>query len=238
LPSLPTDLRFKAEQFIIAPDEKYSALRARLIERVENIEDDPFYSPDFENLLIGDYHNVLTLEEHLVEGIQLIINEMAIAGNLSWCSFARACHWFARIIRTKLFAILFNCQNPKLDKVVEWDKEWNPSPLGFNRDAKVFFGVDAIESIDIGLNAAAGIYSDKGELFGMTNHIHAWIDNQSDIIKNLTEFMSPAKVLMFGSETFSKYIIPQMVYYYLRDRNTHSPSPITWDFKDHYVYFA
>ena len=45
LPRLANDFEFKAEQFIIAPDEQYLELRRRMIERKEHILGDPYYSP-------------------------------------------------------------------------------------------------------------------------------------------------------------------------------------------------
>jgi hypothetical protein len=74
----------------VAPDDRYVELRRRMINRKQNVEDDPTYSPEFSRDLSYRYNGLLSLERHLIEGIRLIVNGYIATPALTLTSVWRA----------------------------------------------------------------------------------------------------------------------------------------------------
>jgi len=210
------DFRFSENQIVVSFDETYLKLRERLIRRMENIEDDPFYTPEFERSFSTYYDELFLTEDKLIKGLLLLLNEGVINKHLDPYLVFRACHWFARIVRTQLYDLLYNCQAPG-DALVEKKSEWDASPLGDNRSAAKFFEVAYVRSVDFGP--------------GYSPYVHAWIDGEWEMFKDWDEVQLPLRLVDYlTSEVLYKYIVPQMVSRHLAPFS----SPLLWDF-EHYT---
>ncbi|MCB0111859.1 MAG: toll/interleukin-1 receptor domain-containing protein, partial [Caldilineaceae bacterium] len=205
---------FSERQFVVSVDETYQKLRTRLIHRMETIEDDPFYTPDFERSFAEHYNLLLSGEVNLCKGICLILNEGLIAGNIDQQVCVHACHWFARIVRTKLYYLLWTCQTPGISDLIPLAEEWAQS-LGSNSSAAKFFAVSDVATVDIWP-------------YDTIENIHILVDGESAMMRDWHEwqFPQPLKVYL-DSELLSKYIVPQMVDNHLRNN-----SRLLWNLRE------
>lgn len=225
-PRLPNGFQFTFEQFIVAPDERYNELRQRLIYRKENIEDDPYYSPDFSRNFSQTYNSILDRERRLIEGIRLIVNAY-IAAASPYFDVGVACHWFARDIRSQILYRLWSAQNPALPDSLDYGKDCDVAPFGGNQTAARFLEVATIFYIDIGPRDERF----EGPFGGLANYAMIAIEDGSRAHRAITqeEFCSVRKV---GSwDLYSKYLVPQLAARHVANQD----SPFTVTFDDWYA---
>jgi hypothetical protein len=212
------DFQFSDDQFVVSSDETYLKLRDNLIQRMENIEDDPFYTPEFERTFSADYSSLFTYEQNLINGIVLILNEGLMSRRLDLYECVRACHWYARIVRTNLYRLLYRCQFPAADDLIALKAEWKPS-LTDNISAAAFFEVADVASIDFGPE-------------DLSTYVHIWVDMESEMIKDWNELQVRLPLIDYlNPELIYKYIVPQMIDLYLINHDFE----LLWDF-NHYVF--
>ena len=204
-PRLPAGFEFRRDQFVIAPDERYTGLRRRMVSRAEHIEDDPYYSPEFSRSFSQNYHSFIDMESRLLEGIRLIVN-----GHLATPSLfdvGLACHWFARDVRSQLLYLLWSSQNPDLPDRIDFGKDCEPLPFASNHSAARFLEVDAVLHVDVGPRD-----EDAPEGFvRLADSEMVAIEEDSTAARNIEE-AGVCSVHSVGNwELYSKYLIPQLV---------------------------
>lgn len=224
LPSIPTDFRFNKNQFVISPDEKYKLLRERLLFRIEHIEEDPYYTPQLEKELYQFYHSVIKWEENLIEGIQLIINELAIARRNSHFPFSTSCHWFARLCRAYILGTLWFCQSPALSDISDYGKEFATAS---SEMITKLLEIDSPKKFDI------GYFPDNQNWWKKSFSVY--LKETSRVRRTLSEDPYPVNLRYeVDSYDIAQLVIPQMLYTYFLGYY----SDITWDFEDYRIGLA
>ncbi|HTA98137.1 MAG TPA: toll/interleukin-1 receptor domain-containing protein [Solirubrobacteraceae bacterium] len=223
-PRLPAGFTVGDEQFVIKPDENYSELRRRMVERAEGIEDDPYFSPDFSRTFKQLYNAVLDYEKHLVEGIRLIVNG-GLSHSVGVYDVGLACHWYARLIRSELLHVLWSSQNPDRSDVIDFGKSCDPAPLGDSTSAARFFEVEDGAYVDIGPRGP----DIPGLLVQFANSVLVFVDGATG--RSVGDALVSSVNSLGYSELYPKYLLPQLVRRYVAD----PASPITFTFEDWYV---
>lgn len=213
------------DQLVVAPDETYVALKDRLIERIENVYTDPFFSTELVQSLNGHYRRVLELEEMLMRGLRMLIAELPRAGT---ADLGEACYWFAKRVRGEMLYYLWFCQNPARPDTIVINPDCEHSLMGDGSRVAQFFGVKHVDLYDIGPREAY-----KGMLHvGSKGSITVWMDSDSALAKDLrATWEHPELIENRASAELSKYIIPQMLYRHL----AHSGEPLIWNFADYAI---
>lgn len=223
LPRLPAGFAFSHEQFVIKPEENYSELRRRMVERVEGIESDPYFSPDFSRTFKQRYNAVLDYEKHLIEGIRLIVN-----GGLSSMGIydvGLACHWYARLIRSEMLHVLWSSQNPDRPDLIDFGNNCDPAPLGDSTSAARFFEVEAGDYIDIGPRGP----DIPGLLVQLAKSVLVFVDSATS--RSIGNALICSVDSLGYSQLYPKYLLPQLVRRYVVDPS----SPLTFTFEDWYA---
>ena len=213
----------KKEQFALEYDIKYQELRSRLVDRIENIKNDDFYSPDFEDLINREYSHIQKLEEMLIDGLQLMLNNMVIVGNYGPSICCVSAYWYAKIVRSLILARLYMTQNPNLSNIIQYGK--NCIDFAGGTDIEKFYEVTKGIYCLVGHAHKGGSYFD-GATFRL------WVPEGDKLIKGL-ELYNPVSVKNnFNIDSEYKYLIPQMVFWALY---TDNPRILTWDFEEHII---
>ena len=114
------------------------------------------------------------------------------------------------------------CQTPGATDLIELTADWDPKPLGDNRSAAKFFGVERARTINFGPN-----------LLHTSTYVHIWVDEAWEMFKDWREIQSPLPLKDYlDAELIYKYIVPQMVNNF---HLTPIAGPLLWDFHDYDV---
>lgn len=205
---LPPGYVVGPQQLIVYPCDIYNQLRSALIRRVEHIKEDPDYSPELENLLEFDYRKLLQLEDALKSGIVEILDR-GKQTRLSSGYLLRACDYYARFVRSRIFALLWGSQTPRSMLVEGRDKGWHIEPLGTD-GLKQLYGIEELEF----LSAGDPIVVD-GFPSGLANSWSIVIDAASAESRMIRKYQYPTLANVYSAlspDTLSTYFIPQTVY--------------------------
>lgn len=199
---LPNETILNARQFVASPDENLTELRQRFTRRLENVTNDPYYSPQLENDLTARYVAVRGFESSLQEGMAQIVNMFAMRARNA-IRAAHICHWYARIVRTYLLDILWESQLPT--SALAYGRECALSTLHRAEYAARLFDVDAAVRCAVGPphtfdDAATGV----------------WVDAAARFLKSFDVY-ERMDIAETGSETVEKWIIPQISFQYIRE---------------------
>lgn len=216
VPSIRGGRDLRANQILVAPDEKYDQMRAVLSNTVDGLENDPRYSPDLDREFRLLYEQVRKLEAALPAGA------LAIANNLvkidEWAFFSEACHWYARLTRNELLIRLRGAWRFSGKEEPPLGKEVVLQAYSSNKATAEFFGVEKVMSFDV-------FNPDTREYFKV------WLDVASEIGQRFSRMpQGPEKLVHYWTpDVMYKFIVPQMVagalYYYS------STKKLTWDIK-------
>jgi hypothetical protein len=217
LPHLPEGFRFESHQFLVSPDERYTELRRRMLTRIDNVVNDSYYSHALETALHETYTWVTEQEERLLTGISTIVNGMALGRTSQRGSYETACYWFAKDIRSVLFSLMWECQNPQSGDVLDSYPDAQRHPTADAEDAAQFFGIARARRCLVGPRKGF-----DSRYFGV------WIDAASFAGRNVPDVGDVEADYLFSTSEYEKYVIPQMVNNHL----TIPEDPLTWDFDD------
>jgi hypothetical protein len=225
MPRLPEGFEFGADQFIVAPDDRYKESRHRFIDRKEHVEDDSYYSPELSRGLSERYDFLLKLERRLIEGVQLIVNGIAHMTSPLY-DVGVACHWFARDIRSQTLALLYQSQNPDREDRIDFGKDCESLPFMTDSSAAKFLEIERTFVIDVGPGHAA-----NDSLAVLDNSVPISIDDNSSSAQLVRDALICSMHFAHDWELYSKYVVPQMV-----SRHLANPTyPLTLTFDDWYV---
>lgn len=217
-----------AEQFLVAPDPVYDKLRNALLNRLDHMQSDPYYSYEFERFLESHYDRVRVLEEGLCAGIQQIVNQLPQPG-LERESVTSACHHFAKLVRSELMGILYSCQSPDRLVVSERAPEWLVAPLE-PESLQVLYKGRVLAAVDVGLP----VRDDSDPQFpgfaaGLYDSFPVFIDTAHSEYRELYrwhEYLLASVGTKFERATISDLLVPQMLYRSLAS----TPISPVWDF--------
>lgn len=226
-PRLPEGFEFRAEQFVIAPNDDYRALRQRLFTRVEQIEADRFFTPAFSTDIRSRLYSFTDKERYLVEGLCLMVNA-AVGAERTLYDVGEACHWYARLLRSEMLRLLWETQDPGLDDILDFGRDYHSSPLQKRESAARFFEVPRVESVDVGPRAT----SSPGTAFAFARLAESqmvYVDEAT--LRSVKSAIVCAVHSIGESGLFGKYLVPQLTRRYVADKSL----PISFTFDDWYV---
>jgi hypothetical protein len=224
-PRLGQDFEFKADQFFVAPDDRYTSLRRRLVQRKENVETDPHYSPEFSRTLSQRYNELFEFERRLIEGVRLIVNGYLALSSPRWDA-GLACHWFARLNRTETLALLYQSQSPDGD-LIEFGKECDAVPLDSPTSAARFFEVSNVDFFDTGPK----MEETTGPFAKLENPVLVKLDADSSAARRIRDWVVTPVHSVGGWELYSKYLVPQVVH----RKFLHPGLPFSLSFDDWFI---
>ncbi|HCE1980937.1 toll/interleukin-1 receptor domain-containing protein [Vibrio parahaemolyticus] len=197
---------------VINEEREYEFLKSKLHSRIDNIQTDPYFSPDLHSWLQNLLNNVNALEEALLDGIALMIKHN---------SSVEAVDWFCRILRGQAIYSLWSAQIPDAPDLSEYGSHWESASLLSDNSASKFFETKEVEPVHI--------WSDSSSPFSI------WLG--TEIAKDLRDdegrYLGPMRVnsssIWMGTD---KYIYPQLLEIVLT--NGHGREMI-WDMDNVYV---
>lgn len=188
-----SDYVVRPEQFRISDESGYSLLRKKMLTRLENIESDSHYSPDFVSDYRNHFNNIRQREKTLLSRLAAMITERGIRGDRCG-AIGETCHWYWRIARTELIGAMYNMQNPDDPDGTEYGKEY------LRTRVEEIYGVDELTNIHVMSPSRDRVYC-------------ASIDKASSLSKSLYEFVgSPDDLSMHEPKQVNKWILPQVVH--------------------------
>ncbi len=204
---LPNDYTVRQDQLVVYPCTVYNKLRKELKYRLENLRDDPDYGPALEELLESDYRTLLKLEDALPAGIVEIL-ERGRKTQLSTGYLLRACEYYARLLRSRIYALLWGAQSRR-HLIAERDDTWYSEPLGTD-GIKGLYRIKNLEYLSIG-----DPVREDGFPAGLINSWSVVIDADGSESKTIRKYQYPTLANVYsalGSDTITDYFIPQTVY--------------------------
>jgi len=213
LPKLGDGKQFVPEQFLVVPDPGYDASRQYFTTFLENFPKHPHYSPEREEHFNNRYQWIKKGEEALLTGAAAIANGLVDMKESAF--FSMACHWFARILRNELMAMMNEASAFQGEPPISGVPVWR-GVLNFDDVAAKFFEVSGVMPCDI--------FDEKSR-----QRIRAWVDAGSEVGQWFASSpQPPVELRMFWSATFlHKFVVPQMVTrHYWNDPAT----PAVWNF--------
>ena len=205
---LPGGYVVRPQQLVVYPCDTYNKLRGALIRRVEHIKEDPDYSPQLESLLEFDYRKLLQLEDALKFGIVEILDRGRQTG-LSSGYLLRACDYYARFVRSRIFALLWGSQTPRSMLVEHRDIAWHVEPLGTD-GIKQLYGIEELEFL-----AAGDPILEDGFPSGLANSWSIVIDAAGSESRAIRKYQYPTLANVYSAlspDTLTAYFIPQTVF--------------------------
>lgn len=221
-PRFPEGFEFERDQFIVGPDEKYAKLRRHIVNRKENIEDDPYYSPSFSRDFSQRYNSMLDLERQLIDGVRLIVNGWIALANPHF-DVGIACHWFARAVRFETLGLMWSSQNPDSSDKTDFGSEYDSRPFGSAKGAARFLEVDEVFYADVGPTVS----DTPGPFPLLANSVPVPLDAESAAARNVQDALKCSVRSIGGWELYSKYLIPFVVRRHLEDASF--PYTLTFD---------
>jgi hypothetical protein len=205
------NIALKSNQIVTSTTSNFEKLFHLLSKRVDNVEDDPYFSPDFEESLRSTLRFVIENEDNLKKGAALLLNNQA---------GVEAVFWYCLIVRAQSLYQLWGAQNPDAEEKLEYGREWRDAFLTSNFSAAKFFGVERVVPADLWSPAIEG-----------RGYFHFWIDpdEMKDLYDDEGRYFGPSYVNDVCFHTAkSKFILPQIVIQNIEQ----GVGPIPWDFSD------
>ncbi len=205
--------RLAPEQFLVVPEPGYDLQRRNFTTFLENFGAHPHFSAEREEHFHNRYQWIKKGERALPEGAAAIANGLIEMNETAF--FSMACHWFARIIRNELMAMMdearaFSGDPPTTNAHVA------RGVLNFDEVAAGFFEVKDVTPCDI--------FDSK-----TNSYIRVWIDAGAEAGRWFASNPQvPVELRTFWSATLiHKFVVPQMVTrHYWNDPAT----PAIWNF--------
>lgn len=201
------DIELSSDQVVVADDAEYETLRKRLHARLDNMANDPYFSPEFEMHLRGTLEDVRRYEQHLATGVALLTNHHRSDESV---------YWFAKIMRGRAVYALWSAQSPNAPDLLVYGQKWRCADISTNHEAAEFFGIEVTTSIDLW----------PGEE-RRSNYFHLWAEEAVErrILNDKGAYEGP----IYADDAFQsadkwKYVVPQMVALHLRDG-----TPMFWE---------
>jgi hypothetical protein len=226
-PRLPERFSFSGDQFLVAPEDQYVELRRRLARRVERIVDDPYYSAEFSLSLRQRYRSVGDLEQRLIDGVALIVNGWWAHRDTVRYPVVDACHWYTRLVRAEILALLWSSQNPDDPDMLDYGSDGDLVPLADDRSAARFYGVDAVNWVDVG----PGGPMHESAFARLTDSVMISVDAGSSSAACVKDALICSVAYAATAEFYAKYLIPQLVLHHVRSPD----SPLSWTFDGWYA---
>ncbi len=104
-----------ATQFRLPDEPEYRMLRRRMLDRLENLKEDPYYTADFAIDFRHRYAAVLRDEEALLRNLATLVSRRGIAGG-RFAFATESYRWYWKLMRTRILSALCTMQNPDLPK--------------------------------------------------------------------------------------------------------------------------
>jgi TIR domain len=187
------------DQIKVIDDPDYIALKKRLHARIDSIESDKWWTPDFERALKSTPARVREEEEIMIKGVVHIINS-----SLGLLELREALHWFLNFTRSRLCYELYRRQYP------------DSSALIYGKDYGLIYGL-------YGTGEIAHFYGVEN-----TFRVDTWSTKyypESEIVYIGTEQLRDEELRIRGSipyanglenfcfdDAFSRYVLPQVLY--------------------------
>ncbi|NBH02727.1 toll/interleukin-1 receptor domain-containing protein [Amycolatopsis sp. SID8362] len=102
-----------ASQFRLPDEPEYQKLRGRMLDRMENLTQDPYYSADFAIDFRHRYTAVLQYEEALLRNLATLVTMRGIAGG-RFAFATESYRWYWKLMRTRIFSMLRQVQSKAL----------------------------------------------------------------------------------------------------------------------------
>ncbi|WP_439380848.1 toll/interleukin-1 receptor domain-containing protein [Amycolatopsis lexingtonensis] len=102
-------------QFRLPDEPEYQKLRSRMLDRMENLKDDPYYTAAFAIDFRRRYSAFLQDEEALLRNLATLVTRRGIAGG-RFAFATESYRWYWKLMRTRIFSMLCQVQNPDLPK--------------------------------------------------------------------------------------------------------------------------
>ena len=192
-------LRLTSSQLVVSNDEDYDTLRSRLFARLDDVANEPKYSPHLEEMLRSDAQTIVDNEERLSKGLALIVNERYPN---------QSAYWFAKILRGRMVYNLWRAQNPVLRNNLSYGESWSCADL--------ISGTAACEFFEEASNTYVDVFPDEAH-----SHEYFHIAVSENIRERLLDkdgaYTSQSVVSdIFHRDEIEKYLYPQMVLYHLQ----------------------
>ncbi|MFT5892622.1 MAG: hypothetical protein ACI9Y7_002734 [Dokdonia sp.] len=194
------------ENIYIIEEEKTKLLRNQFMNRIDNIENDPYYSSEFHQSILSYYDTLKNYESQLKNGVCLILGNYSKGHHFNR---GVALYWYCRLLRSRIMDILRTVQIPKEhnDNVINFKEEqrvlWNSACLISNLDFNDFYNISESMRIDIG---------DPGLGYGSSHHFSFRVDRNCSGIEDFVKNVLPEQAAyVLSNEEFSKFAIPQML---------------------------
>ena len=127
----------------VVDDQEYLDLKLRLHARIDRIQEEKWWSPEFELELKRIPDNILIEEKILSKGVACIVNSEAGAFQLR-----ETLHWFLKLVRSRLCYSLYRSQNPD-SSLIHYGKEcgavWGPYSKS---EVAQFYGIKDMFHVD------------------------------------------------------------------------------------------
>jgi len=207
-----------SSQLVLSPERDYTASRGRVARRLENLKNDPAYSPDWANKLRSHYDSIRRLESWLIDGTAKIMNGLFQSGD--WAFTGQSCDWYARIIRSMLLRRIWESQQGLPDSS-DYGKSCLGDPINYETSAK-FYGVPETICCDIwkeeDARSAFSVFVDADSEVGQ------WFRENPQCPDSLRAFWS--------SRLIYEYVVPQMIY---KSYVSATPIPASWAFEGYMI---
>lgn len=195
-------------QVVVSTSEKMDFLYRRLHERIDNIGDDSYFSPDLEDGLRSLLEAVLDKERKLRKGVAMMLENSA---------HIDAVFWFCRILRGAMLWELYQSQNPDACEISEHGKSWSSAMLISNGAAETFFEATDIVPVDMWPGGHPGA------------NYHFWIPrSEVDIFLDGMHIGPDSAPEVCSFDAHHKFILPQAMQQFLNGR---SVTEIPWSLK-------
>ena len=201
----PDRISFRDDQFIVAPEDEYTALRTRVIKRKDDLADDPFYSTEFQDDFLNRIETLEKYERILISGVRRITNTY---GGSIRPRYADAAAWFARLVRAKTIGLLYTSQAPGHEGG-DYGREWARGPTDSPDAAASFYGFRSAVPVQL-VGPQPAIHSGTRVPWAT---IGMWIDGESRAAATIHE---PFETFLFPEIDYesvaTKQAIPSMVF--------------------------
>jgi hypothetical protein len=209
---LPPGFQFRPKNLFVL-DEEFTVLKRRITERRERLKEDSFYTPEFAVEFSDLYHEVTKQESQLLEGICLLLNNLALTGQTQFDPVA-VCKWFTLIWRSSNLYSWWSLQHPDRECLIDYGRECIRDPSG--GDAH-FYGVERTGALDIGP-------SPNGLYLMDSFRVRVDVNEPMYLSTSLDGYLLLARVLDYGASVVETYVFPQMLAGMLRGIK----GPHTW----------
>jgi hypothetical protein len=212
VPLIKTGQLLQPDQVVVVPEPDFDSMRGAINEVADRV-DTGVYDPDLETFFRETIETVRRLEKRIPCGVAAIAN--GLIENNDWAFFSTAVAWYVRLARTELLI--------HLSRVWPFARETLPAPLAPTTEhgglmsrpesAAKFYGVAKVSSFDI-------FAPDQSAYFKV------WFDEASEVAE-WVRLPEPLRAYLTPDLAY-KYVVPQMVWYYLANRKDLSEVP--WNY--------